>query len=84
MFVIYLFVYSWTTLNKEHTTQTVCYLLKSFRHLFTILICIFNHNILILFIRASLRILFHAEMTVDVIPVHYLLITYRESPTMFI
>ena len=40
-------------LNKEYTTQTVFYLLISFRHLFIILICIFNHYNLIQFIRAS-------------------------------
>ena len=84
LFVIYLFVYSWTTLNKEYTTHTVCYLLKCFRHLFTILICIFNNNMLIRFIRGSLRMLFYAEMTVDVISVHYMLIKYREKPTTFI
>jgi len=32
--------YLWP-LNKEYTTQTVFYLLVSFRHLFIILICIF-------------------------------------------
>ena len=41
------------------TTQTVFYL---FRHLFIILICIFNQFILIQFIRASsLRMLFYAK-----------------------
>ena len=39
--------------NKEYTTQTVFYLLISFRHLFIILICIFNRYNLIQFIRAS-------------------------------
>ena len=36
-------------LNKEYTTQTVFYLLTSFRHLFIILIRIFNRYNLMLF-----------------------------------
>ena len=67
-------------LNKEYTTHTVFYLLISFRHLFIILIRIFNHYNLIQFIRASC--LAHdvlCKMSVDVISVHYLLITYREA-----
>ena len=36
-------------LNNEYTTQTVFYLLIPFRHLFIILICIFNHYNLIHF-----------------------------------
>ena len=48
--------------NKEYTTQTVFYLLISFRHLFIILIRIFKHYNLIQFNCAScLLILFYAK-----------------------
>ena len=48
--------------NNEYTTQTVFYLLTSFRHLFIIQIRIFNQYNLIRFSRAScLRMLFYAK-----------------------
>ena len=47
----------WWQLNNEYTTQTVFYLLISFRHLFIILICIFNHCNLL----SCLRMLFYAK-----------------------
>ena len=70
--------------NKEYTTQTVFYLLISFRHLFIILIRIFNHYNLIPFIRSLSVHDVLCKMTVDAISVQYMLITYRESPTTLI
>jgi len=63
-------------INNEYTIHTLLYLLIRFRHLFIIMIRILKHYILI-------QLSPHAvlcKMTVDVISVQYLLITYRESP----
>ena len=63
-------------MTDEYTIHTVLYLLI----LFIIMIRMFNHYILI-------QLSPHAvlcKMTVDVISVQYLLITYRESSTTFI